>query len=186
MDRSAGKQRAGYMLPLQISTEKSLTINKGSRRHCTDTWFLVGTLGITLVTVPSNCSILISSNITVPGGSRRTSVATSLPWKETRRKSSTHTLSKAGQIIQMVRLRDHDISAKTYISILNGKLHIVSGLQCLQVTLKLTVVKENLLHHICPLNKSKCILRWQKNTFNETTHHKNRLHKCTSLKHLKF
>lgn len=42
-------------------------------------WFLVGTLGMTLTTVPSNCSMLISSKMTVPWGSSLTSVATSLP-----------------------------------------------------------------------------------------------------------
>lgn len=42
-------------------------------------WFFVGTLGMTLATVPSNCSMLMSSKMTVPWGSSLTSVATSLP-----------------------------------------------------------------------------------------------------------
>lgn len=47
----------------------------------------------------------------------------------------------------------------TYISVFDGKLNIISSLQSLQITLELAVVKEDLLHHIGPLNKSKRLLK---------------------------
>ncbi len=47
----------------------------------------------------------------------------------------------------------------TYISVFDGELDIISSLQSLQITLELTVVKEDLLHHISPLNESKCLLK---------------------------
>lgn len=47
----------------------------------------------------------------------------------------------------------------TYISVFNGELDIISSLQSLQITLELTVVKKDLLHHVSPLNESKCLLK---------------------------
>ena len=47
----------------------------------------------------------------------------------------------------------------TYISVFDGELDIISSLQCLQITLELTVVKEDLLHHISPFDESKGLLK---------------------------
>lgn len=47
----------------------------------------------------------------------------------------------------------------TYISVFDGELDIISSLQSLQVTLELTVVKEDLLHYISPFNESKGLLK---------------------------
>lgn len=47
----------------------------------------------------------------------------------------------------------------SYISFFDGKFHIISSLQGLQISFKLTVVEENLLHHISPLNESKGLLQ---------------------------
>lgn len=46
----------------------------------------------------------------------------------------------------------------TYISIFNSELDIISSLQSLQITLELAVVKKDLLHHVGPLDESKCLL----------------------------
>lgn len=46
-----------------------------------------------------------------------------------------------------------------YISVFDGELDVISSLQSLQITLELAVVKEDLLHHIGPLNESKCLLK---------------------------
>lgn len=64
------------MLPL--TTTNCLLLNKVYQNLLA--WFLVGTLGMTFTTVPSNCSMLISSKMTVPWGRSLTSVATSLPY----------------------------------------------------------------------------------------------------------
>ena len=46
----------------------------------------------------------------------------------------------------------------TYVSLFDGELHVVAGLQGLQVALELAVVEEDLLHHISPLNEPKGLL----------------------------
>lgn len=46
-----------------------------------------------------------------------------------------------------------------YISVFDGKLDVISSLQSLQITLELTVVKEDLLHHVGPLNEPKSLLK---------------------------
>lgn len=48
---------------------------------------------------------------------------------------------------------------EAYISVLDGKLNVVSSLQSLQITLELAVVKEDLLHHIGPLDEPKSLLK---------------------------
>lgn len=132
------------------------------------TWFLVGTLGMTLTTVPSNCSMLISSKMTVPWGSSLTSVATSLPYVTRKIHANiiytsgwsvkTYTLkhwSKADQS----RVQDTKVLLDAYISVFDGELHVISSLQSFQITFELAVVKEDLLHHISPLNESKRLLK---------------------------
>lgn len=49
--------------------------------------------------------------------------------------------------------------ADAYISVLDGKLDVVSGLQSLQITLELAVVKEDLLHHVGPLDEPESLLK---------------------------
>lgn len=46
----------------------------------------------------------------------------------------------------------------TYVSLFDGKLHVVAGLQGLQVALELAVVEEDLLHHVSSLNEPKGLL----------------------------
>ena len=83
--------RLKVTVPFLILQPKPLHIQNSSCNLFT--WFLVGTLGMTLTTVPSNCSMLISSKMTVPWGSSLTSVATSLPYghKNNTRKYYIHT-----------------------------------------------------------------------------------------------
>lgn len=49
--------------------------------------------------------------------------------------------------------------ASAYISVLDGKLNVISSLQSLQITLELAVVKEDLLHHIGPLDEPESLLK---------------------------
>lgn len=46
----------------------------------------------------------------------------------------------------------------THVSVFYGELDVISSLQSFQITLELAVVKEDLLHHISPLNESKGLL----------------------------
>ncbi len=58
----------GGLVYSSVSQPKPIDIHKRSICKTCDllAWFLVGTLGMTLTTVPSNCSMLISSKMTVP------------------------------------------------------------------------------------------------------------------------
>lgn len=63
---------------------------------------------------------------------------------------------------KLKRIRSQEVIKKknTYVSVFDGELNIISSLQSLQVTLELTVVKEDLLHHISPFNESKGLLKY--------------------------
>lgn len=70
----------------------------------------------------------------------------------------TYTLkhwSKADQS----RVQDTKVLLDAYISVFDGELHVISSLQSFQITFELAVVKEDLLHHISPLNESKRLLK---------------------------
>lgn len=86
-------------VPYLPFTAQPLQIHKNSTCQTCNllAWFLVGTLGMTLTTVPSNCSMLISSKMTVPWGSSLTSVATSLPYGHKNIKSKHYIHKPTGQ-----------------------------------------------------------------------------------------
>jgi len=50
------------------------------------------------------------------------------------------------------------VSGGTYVAVFNGELHIIPGLQVLQVSFELAVVEEDLLHHVGPLDEPKGLL----------------------------
>lgn len=67
-----------------------------------------------------------------------------------------------------------------YISVLDGKLNIISSLKGFQITLELAVVKEDFLHNIGPLNEPKCLLKGK--SFHDLYKYKRNLGKLLILK----
>lgn len=103
--------------------------------------------------------MLMSSKMTVPWGSSLTSVATSLPCSQKEIVSYIYThCGRSEKILMWTYPRDFQ-RLDAYISVLDGKLNVVSSLQSLQITLELAVVKEDLLHHIGPFDESKSLLK---------------------------
>lgn len=63
------------------------------------------------------------------------------------------------RLFHWVPLDSKNAHKDAYISFLDGEFHIISSLQGLQISFKLTVVEENLLNHISSLNESKGLLQ---------------------------
>lgn len=108
--------------------------------------------------------------MTVPWGSSLTSVATSLPYGVVQELQVSKLVKSGSNVSSMFSWVFVDCTAEKlypYISVFDGKLNIISSLKSLQITLELTIVKKDLLHHICPLNKSKGLLK-EIATFNIT------------------
>ena len=70
----------------------------------------------------------------------------------------TYTLQHWSKVDQS-RVQDTKVLLDAYISVFDGELHVISSLQSFQITFELAVVKEDLLHHISPLNESKRLLK---------------------------